>query len=97
VVIGAGGVERVLEIKLDATEKQMFEKSVASVRSLIAAASALNPAFPKGIDADQAKPLAPRIYRNQSAKRSPKGLRDDMNIHEYQAKAILREFGAPSP
>ena len=45
VVIGAGGVERVLEIKLDATEKQMFEKSVASVRSLIAAAGALNPAF----------------------------------------------------
>ncbi len=45
VVIGAGGVERVLEIKLDASEKQMFEKSVASVRSLIAAAGALNPAF----------------------------------------------------
>jgi malate dehydrogenase len=45
VVIGAGGVERVLEIKLDATEKQMFEKSVASVRSVIAAAGALNPAF----------------------------------------------------
>jgi malate dehydrogenase len=45
VVIGAGGVERVLEIKLDASEKEMFEKSVASVRSLIAAAGALNPAF----------------------------------------------------
>ena len=45
VVIGAGGVERVLEIKLDSSEKQMFEKSVASVRSLIAAAGALNPAF----------------------------------------------------
>jgi len=45
VVIGAGGVEKVLEIKLDASEKAMFEKSVASVRSLIAAAAALNPAF----------------------------------------------------
>ncbi|MFY9627900.1 MAG: malate dehydrogenase, partial [Methylocystis sp.] len=45
VVIGAGGVEKVLEIKLDATEKEMFEKSVASVRSLITAAGALNPDF----------------------------------------------------
>jgi malate dehydrogenase len=45
VVIGGGGVERVMEVKLDAAEKQMFENSVASVRSLIAAAGALNPAF----------------------------------------------------
>ncbi|MBI1867639.1 MAG: malate dehydrogenase [Methylocystis sp.] len=45
VVIGAGGVERVLEINLDPSEKQMFEKSVASVRSLIAASKAINPAF----------------------------------------------------
>ncbi|PWB82365.1 MAG: malate dehydrogenase [Methylocystaceae bacterium] len=45
VVIGAGGVERVLEIKLDSNEQQMFEKSVASVRALIAASRAINPAF----------------------------------------------------
>jgi malate dehydrogenase len=45
VVIGAGGVERVLEIKLDAAEREMFEKSVASVRSVITAAKALNPIF----------------------------------------------------
>ena len=45
VVIGANGVERVLEIKLDPTEKQMFEKSVASVRTLIEASKALNPEF----------------------------------------------------
>lgn len=45
VVIGAGGVERVMEIKLDAVERQMFEKSVGSVRSLIEAAKGLNPSF----------------------------------------------------
>ena len=45
VVIGAGGVERVMEIKLDAAERQMFEKSVGSVRSLIEVAKGLNPSF----------------------------------------------------
>jgi malate dehydrogenase len=45
VVIGANGVERVLEIKLDPNERQMFEKSVASVRALIDASKKLNPAF----------------------------------------------------
>lgn len=45
VVIGAGGVERVMEIKLDAAERQMFEKSVSSVRSLIEVAKGLNSSF----------------------------------------------------
>ena len=35
VVIGAGGVERVVEIELNDTEKQMFQKSVSSVRGLV--------------------------------------------------------------
>src|SRR5438552_3119491 len=35
VVIGAKGVERVVEISLNPDEKAMFEKSVASVRGLI--------------------------------------------------------------
>ena len=34
-VIGAGGVERVVEIKLDRKEKAAFDKSVAAVRSLV--------------------------------------------------------------
>lgn len=37
VVIGAGGVERIVEIPLDAEERAMFERSVAAVRSLCAA------------------------------------------------------------
>jgi len=37
VVIGAGGVERVLEIQLSASEKTDLEKSVAHVRELVEA------------------------------------------------------------
>ncbi|HZB89938.1 MAG TPA: malate dehydrogenase [Stellaceae bacterium] len=37
VVIGAKGVERVVEIALDAGERAMFEKSVAAVRNLVEA------------------------------------------------------------
>jgi malate dehydrogenase len=45
VVIGANGVEKVMEIRLDDAERAMFEKSVASVRSLIEAAKSLDAAF----------------------------------------------------
>jgi malate dehydrogenase len=38
VVIGAKGVERILEIALNPEEKAMFDKSVASVRNLVEAA-----------------------------------------------------------
>lgn len=37
VVIGAGGVEKVLEVEFNGDEKAMFEKSVASVKGLIEA------------------------------------------------------------
>jgi malate dehydrogenase len=37
VVIGAKGIERILEVPLDANEKAMFDKSVASVRGLMEA------------------------------------------------------------
>ena len=45
VVIGAGGVERIVEIGLDDAEKAMFEKSVASVRTLVDACKTINPVF----------------------------------------------------
>jgi malate dehydrogenase len=35
VVIGAGGVERIVEISLDPSEKAAFDKSCAAVRELI--------------------------------------------------------------
>jgi malate dehydrogenase len=45
-VIGAGGVERVIDIALDEAERAMFEKSVAAVRGLVEAC--------RGIDASLA-------------------------------------------
>ena len=41
-VIGAGGIERVIEIKLDRAEKAMFDKSVEAVRGLVAACKAID-------------------------------------------------------
>jgi malate dehydrogenase len=43
VVIGAKGVERVVEIKLDAKEKAMFTKSVKAVNGLLDACKSINP------------------------------------------------------
>jgi malate dehydrogenase len=43
VIIGAGGVERVVEVKLDATEKVMFDKSVDAVKGLVAACKGIDP------------------------------------------------------
>jgi malate dehydrogenase len=45
VVIGAKGVERIVEIALDDAEKAMFAKSVASVNGLLEACKAINPAL----------------------------------------------------
>jgi malate dehydrogenase len=44
-VIGAGGVERVIEFPMDDAEKAMFAKSVASVQGLIAACKEIEPAL----------------------------------------------------
>ena len=41
VVIGAGGIERIVEIELNPTEKAAFEKSCAAVRELVDAAKSL--------------------------------------------------------
>jgi len=45
VVIGAGGVEKVIEFPMDDGEKAMFAKSVASVQGLIAACKEIEPAL----------------------------------------------------
>jgi malate dehydrogenase len=45
VVIGAGGVERIIEIDLDRHERSMFEKSVDAVRALCAACARIQPAL----------------------------------------------------
>ena len=43
VVIGAKGVERVVEIELNATEREMFDKSVKAVESLVEACKKIAP------------------------------------------------------
>jgi malate dehydrogenase len=43
VVIGAKGVERVVEISLDRQEQAMFDKSVASVKGLVDACLKIAP------------------------------------------------------
>jgi len=47
VVIGAKGVERIIEIGLPRAERQMFEKSIAAVDGLIEACVRLFPALGK--------------------------------------------------
>ena len=45
VVIGEGGVERIVEIEMQPHEQAMFEKSVASVKGLVDACKTINPAL----------------------------------------------------
>jgi malate dehydrogenase len=45
VVIGANGVEKIVEVALDPSEAKMFEKSVGSVRELVEACKTINPAL----------------------------------------------------
>ena len=47
-IIGAKGVEKVIEIKLDRAEKNRFDKSVAAVRALVAVTKKLGRATAKG-------------------------------------------------
>ncbi len=56
VVIGAGGVERIVEIELTAAERKQFEKSVASVQKLVEVVSALEPRPARKPAATKAKP-----------------------------------------
>jgi malate dehydrogenase len=44
-VIGAGGVERIVEIKLDRAEKAMFDKSVDAVKGLVEACKGIDPSL----------------------------------------------------
>ncbi len=45
VIIGANGVEKIVEVTLDAAEQAMFETSVKSVQTLVDACKTINPSF----------------------------------------------------
>ena len=47
VVIGAKGVERVVEIQLNGPEREMFDKSVTAVRTLVDACNKIAPTLGK--------------------------------------------------
>lgn len=47
VVIGAGGVERIVEIGLNATEKRQFTRSVGAVQGLVDACKGIDPSLGK--------------------------------------------------
>ena len=44
-MIGANGVERIVEIAFDDAEKEMFKKSIAAVQVLIDACKVIDPSF----------------------------------------------------
>ena len=44
-ILGAGGVERIVDIKLNRDEQVMFDKSVEAVRGLVAACKAIDPSL----------------------------------------------------
>jgi malate dehydrogenase len=44
-VIGAGGIEKIIEFPMDAGEKEMFAKSVAAVNGLLDACKAIEPSL----------------------------------------------------
>ncbi len=44
-IIGAGGVERVVNIKLDKEEQEMFDKSVEAVKGLVEACRSIDPSL----------------------------------------------------
>jgi malate dehydrogenase len=45
VIIGSGGVERIVEIDLNSSERQMLMRSVESVKGLVDACVQVNPAL----------------------------------------------------
>ncbi len=45
VILGAGGVERLVEIQMDDAEQAMFQKSVDAVRGLVAACKGIDPSL----------------------------------------------------
>ena len=48
VVIGAKGVERIVEIQLNSAERSMFDKSAAAVKTLVDACMTIAPNLGKG-------------------------------------------------
>jgi hypothetical protein len=72
VVIGAKGVERIVEVKLDIDEKAMFKKSVKEVQGLVALTAKLQAAAAKAASTSPAaNKAAPAKKKNSPRKAVP--------------------------
>ena len=69
VIIGAKGVERIVEVKLDASEKAMFKKSVREVQGLVALTAKLQAITTKSAAASSAKKMVSTSKRAAPAKK----------------------------
>ncbi len=69
VVIGAKGVERVVELKLSAAEKKMLDKSVSAVKGLVEACKKLSAAAKASAKPAASKKPAPRKAKPASTAR----------------------------
>ena len=85
IIIGAKGVERVIELDLTSAEKDAFMHSVQSVQALVELCQRIAPSLAtRKVDIH-----TPRDAAGQRA------MSPAMNIHEYQAKSLLKTYGAP--
>ena len=88
VVIGAKGVERVMELEFNGAEREMFDKSVDR-------GAHAGRCLPEDrADAGQVTVWAGTAEPPVMGRPLP-GADGRMNIHEYQAKAVLAKFGVP--
>ena len=60
VVIGAKGVERVMELEFNGSEREMFDKSVTAVRTLVEACQKIAPTLGKVTDGSALQTLYAR-------------------------------------
>src|SRR4029077_5007380 len=100
-VIGAKGVERIVEIELKGAERSMLDKSVGAVRGLVDACIKIAPSLGWRAAGGRISHGSRRRAVEKSAL-DLRGRSDQcvvyqlrvsvMNIHEYQAKAVFREF-----
>ena len=70
VVIGAGGVERVVEINLNASEKKTLQKSIKAVRDLVNVVKKMEPSLAKKGSRKLVRSTRPRRAKATTRRRS---------------------------
>ena len=69
VVIGAGGVERIVEIDLNASERKMLQKSIEAVRDLVNTVKKMEPSLARKGSRELVRSTRPRPRRASTATR----------------------------